>query len=580
MYRFYLNRDDNYSYGRVHPMGSDKFTIEGKQEENEIFYRKTLNNDVTISRRYDKTVYDAILTYYEVNQYRKLYLTIKPECNLSKYEFSGVTTFRKAKVDKDKGEITFKFEINDAYRPFLQNNEVEFNILNVATAGTVKGTIFSVLEFSSSHEGGVDSGGYEVLTNLGGTVAYARERINTITTGVGWYTYTDDDGNSYSVRHWNASHPTIVSNGDVYWELYLDNAQYIPPAGSSIVLQIPVTAQTRILLIKDSYNQSEEYTMQYTSFRILSVVLSYLINQINPNVNYDENDYSLFFNDNGSSLSDADEYTRIVIAQKSDVLYPGGTSATIGNITWQRVMNIYKFMFNAYWYIDSDNNFRLEYFEDLPVTTQGIDITLLKNEFGISYLDGTNNYTFDTPQIPQQEELVFMEAYNVDFAGMPITYDVDAGNETITRYSLQNITTDIQFIQTKPSEISIEGFVVIQIAEVGIITKYYEIVEDTGILSGNTYLNANMSTANLMNKFWRTNRPLKYGYMNGASVQFTNPLKSKIGGQIKFPLCCTELVHENLQKSLHGWGEIIKSSLSLQDGWIALDLRFDDDSEL
>ena len=574
MYRFYLNRDDNYSYGRVHPMGSDKFTIEGKQEENEIFYRKTLNNDVTISRRYDKTVYDAILTYYEVNQYRKLYLTIKPECNLSKYEFSGVTTFRKAKVDKDKGEITFKFEINDAYRPFLQNNEVEFNILNVSSLNSTRSSIYSYLEFRNTSGDGFYSLDSLLFPYL--TIA-ARERVNYPIYSGTWVTSPDENENIYSHKYWGTNYPDLAANGEFNLANYENNPQSV---WTKICEYFGSVSSNFWYYVKTDYLTNKEYTIEYSGFRLMSSVLEYLVNNINPNVNFDTSDYSKFFNNDGSLLADADEYTLLGIAQKSDVLYPGGTSATIGNITWQGFMNIYKFMFNAYWYIDSDNNFRLEYFEDLPVTTQGIDITLLKNEFGISYLDGTNNYTFDTPQIPQQEELVFMEAYNVDFAGMPITYDVDAGNETITRYSLQNITTDIQFIQTKPSEISIEGFVVIQIAEVGIITKYYEIVEDTGILSGNTYLNANMSTANLMNKFWRTNRPLKYGYMNGASVQFTNPLKSKIGGQIKFPLCCTELVHENLQKSLHGWGEIIKSSLSLQDGWIALDLRFDDDSEL
>ena len=577
MYRFYLNRDDNYSYGRVHPMGSDKFTIEGKQEENEIFYRKTLNNDVTISRRYDKAVYDAILTYYEVNQYRKLYLSIKPECNLSKYEFSGVTTFRKAKVDKDKGEITFKFEVNDAYRPFIQNNEVEFNILNVDSIESVRAPIYSYLEFSESNDDTFYLLDTWTVSGIPIGRIYARERLNYSIIDTVWVNKVDDNGNKFSVKGWLENYPLLQANGEFNEPNYVNN----PEATWTKVYELFRSESIKTwYYVQTAYLTNQEYTVEYSGLRKMLSVLVYLVEIINPNVNIDISDCSKFFNNDGSSLADADEYTLLGIAQKSDILYPGGISATIGNITWQGFMNIYKFMFNAWWYIDSANNFRLEYYEDLPLTTQGIDATLLTNDFGISYLAGTNNYSFETPQIPQQEELSFMETYNSDFAGMPITYDVDSGNETITRYSLQNITTDIKHIQTRPSDISIEGFVVAQIEEIGVLAKYYQVVEDAGSITGDTILNANMSTANVMDKFWRQHRPLKYGYLNGDLVQFDNALKSKIGGQIKFPLCCTELVHENLQKSLHGWGEITKSSLFLQDGWIALDLRFDDDSEL
>lgn len=584
MYRFYLNRNDGYEYGEITPLGFDKFEIKHKQQENEKFYRPQLNNDVILSRLHDQSVYDEVIDYYETNQYRDIYLYVRAESNLSENKFSGVTTFRKAKVDKDKCQVTFKFEPNDSYRKFIQNNNVKFNILNAQDFSSVRSPIYSILEFSDSDNGGnyyrvksaVDDG-YNVLVYATFEL-YARERVNFPFNSTDWENITTEEGNRYSIRQWLDNYIDLES----YVEFGEPNHENHPISSWTKVAEF-YRSDTIYLwaYISNSYNTEQEYSISYSGLRRMSNVLEYLIGEINPNVNFDIDDYSNFFNNNGSALSGGDAYQYISIAQKSDMIYPGGVSATIGEITWQEYVNIYKYLFNAWWYIDSENNFRMEYLEDLPIVTQGIDATLLTDpSTGEQYISGTENYSFLDEEIPQREELLLMESSNEDFIGKPITYDENAGNETVKQYNLQYVTTDLKYIQTNASSISTDGFFIAQIEEQGSTLKYYEITESTGVLSSSLIINANMSTANLMDKFWRAGRQLKYGYLNGQQVEFSNAKKTKVGGEITFPLCSTEFNAANLVKSLHGWGEIIESSLSLQNGWIKIKLRFDDNSQL
>lgn len=584
-YKYTLyDSDQNYLGVAIPEIEEPKLLYE--PVENEIFKRKKLDNQITINRKNNKNLYDLIQTRYASYTYRDLYLII----NLSNnggvtYEttplYTGICNYRTSDVDESNCKITFEFEPNDLYRPFLENKDIEYNILEVSSNISARSPIFSFLEFSP-----IDDGGKYFLVKIAAEdgfnpifypfALYARERVNYPFNDSNWTIQIDGDGNGFSIRQWLDNYINLKLNVE-FGEINYENH----PEGTWIKVAEFFRSTDRKLWAygRISYLTNQEYTIEYAGFRKMSAVLGYLVNQLNPNVNFNENNYSKFFNDNGSTLAGGDEYENISIAQKSDILYPGGVAATKGMISFKDYINIYKAI-GFFWYIDDSNSFRLEYYSDLPIFVQGIDATLLTNGAGVQWIEGTKAYRFASEEIEQREELLIGDSGNEDFIGLPVIYNTSSSNNQIKTYDIQYISTDIKNIQTNASQQSSSGFVVVQIEEAGAIIKYYQIVEDVGVLSSDTIVNANMSAANLMDKFWADNRLLKFGNLNGVDVEFNSATKTKIGKDITFPICSDILTYDALNQiqDLIGWGSVDKASYDFNSGKLTVNLKHDDNS--
>lgn len=224
-------------------------------------------------------------------------------------------------------------------------------------------------------------------------------------------------------------------------------------------------------------------------------------------------------------------------AQKTDIKDPLATNpATSGITTFAEILRDLRFMFNVY-YSASGGVFKLEHISYYERYSIVFDLMQDKVEQA-----GKNEYEHLSDDIPKKETFHWMEGdYAIgyvsydDFVGRPIVYDNQCARAEEVDYAVDDITTNLQWINDFPDQISDDGFVIIATMFDGTI---YNINYETGLLSGNGKLNAHLSWANLHYNYHRHNRYLSSGKMNDVVTDFIS-WKPNIK-QVPFDvsLCC------------------------------------------
>lgn len=228
----------------------------------------------------------------------------------------------------------------------------------------------------------------------------------------------------------------------------------------------------------------------------------------------------------------------LVILQKSDVIDPNASNpATIGEITFLEMMTALRVMFRCYWDIDDDGYVRIEHWH-YWLYQQGLDLPVMYDAKVIEPL----TYTHLGDEIPRIERAVFMEAQGRDFVGKDILYSGPCVNtEEVKEWSPGKITTDVSFIDTDPTSISKDGFVILA---ADLASGVYQTIVDVGAITGNFTSNAPLSWANLERDFWTWDRYLPTGNMNGADVAFDGYLPNIEQEQVSVTLCCELLTFD------------------------------------
>lgn len=229
----------------------------------------------------------------------------------------------------------------------------------------------------------------------------------------------------------------------------------------------------------------------------------------------------------------ANQVNYLTIAAKSDVRLPNATNpATRADWSLKEAFAILREMFQAWWFIDDSGRLRIEHISWFSFPA-AINLTIYSQ-----YTKALNKYTHEETNIPKFERFRFMEALNTDFVGVDIWYDSLCANqkedEQVLEHLAQDITTDIDYIFTNPNDISNRGFVIMANFFNG---AGYEVITDTGELSGATLPNAPLAWANLHKSFYPVWRFLPEGYMNNILTAFG--IRPNIKGQpIEVPMCC------------------------------------------
>jgi len=219
----------------------------------------------------------------------------------------------------------------------------------------------------------------------------------------------------------------------------------------SFVLQY-IVFQTRIEL-RDAYT--------------LKSVLQSILNDINIGVSFDESSlYSDFFYSDYNPIT-GNMNNELMITPKSNIIAGAyDTAASRAKIKLAELLNFLKSAYNVFWYITDDGKLKLEH--DVYFWNGGsyegqatqYDITeLLDSRNGKKLSYGTNKYTYRKEEIPERIRTKWMDKVSKVFEGRPvemISKYVDKGN--IRDVSISKFTTDIEFIQAKPNDISKDGF--------------------------------------------------------------------------------------------------------------------------
>lgn len=179
-------------------------------------------------------------------------------------------------------------------------------------------------------------------------------------------------------------------------------------------------------------------------------------------------------------------------------------------------------MFQVMWNYDSGTN--TINVEHISWFTSGNGLDLR----GQRLTRATNKYSYIKEEMPKYEKFSWMEADDTDFVGTPIYYDSACVNQdpnsNVKETGLQ-VTTDIEYIITNSDAIADEGFVIFCNYLSG--ASYY--IESTeGAYAHGVRLNMRLSWANLHNAYYRHNRVLIEGNMNGMDETFWTAQKVKL----------------------------------------------------
>lgn len=231
--------------------------------------------------------------------------------------------------------------------------------------------------------------------------------------------------------------------------------------------------------------------------------------------------------------------TELLFIQKSDFKRINSSQeATLLEMSFKELTEILRNGFNIYWRLENTESGYVIRFEHISywIKIAGIDTTVSPyDEFTAS----TSKYSYNKDKLPEQEKWNMSEVgSSEDFTGVNIIYQgcfVKTGK--IQEYTIPLITTDVSYFQQNIDSISDDGFVLMKkgIDDGSVIGAY------TGVAG----IGKLLSIANLQDKFFRHDRVLLQGNMNGQDETFLSVKKTRNIKDLKVRLCCEEFNSDN-----------------------------------
>jgi len=316
---------------------------------------------------------------------------------------------------------------------------------------------------------------------------------------------------------------------------YLFNGYYAPPAevGYLPVLQsywtVGISTWVDLSLVPDLNLMSRGMVLRhaYPLYSAIKVLLA----QIAPDINFDEStDYSEFLFSATNPLT-SDDMVHLFITPKTNILNGDyKTPAYNAPIKLKDIFDMLKAVYKCYWFIDTDNNLRIEHvswfmnggtYSD-PSQTISYDLTTLKNSRNMkAWAYDKNQYTFDKPNMPATYTFAWMDDVSQEFKGyqmemMSMLVEKDKNEEV----NVAKFTSDIDFVVISPTDISKDGFVILgamYFKEQYIVPLYSLTLPGTSII--NYLQNGYLAYIYLeKNEIWLSNMPAPtVQYADGSS---------------------------------------------------------------
>jgi hypothetical protein len=240
-------------------------------------------------------------------------------------------------------------------------------------------------------------------------------------------------------------------------------------------------------------------------------------------------------------------------------------------VSWKDIETIFREVFNAYWFIDTNGNLRVEHISwfNRYVT---YDLT---DAYYSKYSSGKNIYSYDKSKAPKYERFKWQIATNTDFIGAEIRYSgncIETDPKTNVKiYSLDFITTDLTELASLGEQMGRKGFALI------CYNSSNTVATEQGKISGLFPPNAHLSWANLHYNYFRHARVLYNGNMNLIETAFLSTIKYKTQTDVSFPLCCTDVLNPfvDLVTTRIGDGVISGTEFSFKNDMVKITLLYD-----
>ncbi len=564
---------------------NDFFSGKYVWERNELQYmRKTfagklmLKNDAS-QNRFD---YDLIVDSLGVDCCCTFILAIAVQCGrVWALDFRRVFNAPDCVVNAERCTVTFEVQPYDTYRCILENGEPEVNVLDIADTESVDIDYTNNFEFVDCADtdpsgvilpwtagfpnyGGCQAPDVDAVAALGGSFI----QTGCIIFGEGWIPYettvyaVDIGGNLVQVTQkyfrefkltldvggvpnapdgtgWidvGPVSPTIDGTRTKWvrrpFDGYYDTYDYtlVIPCTNTVVAKIIIPGTTITYDRCRSFADVLDYVAKETCGQVVGIRSDFFnINPVGDSPDYVAGEN--YVTEAANQLND------LLVLQKSDFLTPDSSNAaTKGLITFKNLIADVCTLFNMGWYIDADGYLRIEhrkYFEAYQLQNS-IDLT------GERANNGQRLYEYDKTNLPQKETWAWMDEVSDDFNGYPITYDPNCTDETQAdkSYRIENFTTDVDYMQAGPSEISSEGFVLI--ARSGT-----DAIQATSPVSGLVINNGPLAQVTLQPAYYKWGRVLIDGVMNGDATAFDSALHLRKTKNLILKGCCQDFTFEN-----------------------------------
>lgn len=579
-----------------------------------------------------KEDYVKVREHIEFNECTPIGVRRYRECNGVWVKiFDGVAFPIKSEIDLDRCVIRLECEEYSPYKCLDENWEVERNYLREMPLPEKKADAFSLIKRYKVHiinntdtDGPIDvtvkraydmgSGSYtfdEIIGYIGSEIPIGSP-LHTLLIGIAdanidkFIRYTDDR----FITPMGAGFPRIIANKDWYFVInefpgglieiaergdmtyshnYTDPDPTIPgePWSEHIRQDYDFVGLYRANYLIPNGRSLQDVFEAYLDYACPSLTVRSNFLQWNPSVPSSTNYVT----------GRTNELTNLLIFQKSDVKRPTDASkATAGTTTLKWLLETICKTFEC-WYRIVGNVLEIEHCSHFRnMTTGTLYLTDPDHEF---YARGTNRYSYDYAQIPKREMFKNMEAFGLDFVGMPIEYPQEcAGIERKEDeiISTERLTTDvIACVDGEPSwfsneevsgtdaekrekrqaiidkYISDDGFVIMACSNTE-VAGYYPVHISAGIL-GPSRSNNLLSWAHLHKDYYQPGyRYLPTGRVNGVDVLFV-PRKYKIQ-EMKFLDCCGDFdPQQKIITQLSSDGRVEEATLDTVTGLVNLKIR-------
>jgi len=477
----------------------------GRVKEKGIF-REKLNGNLIFTR----DEYDALklLSATEIQVHLKIYY--KASLRIVAYlQLQG-------SYDVRMKQASLQVETDDQYVKLLDSMDTEFNIKTLDRS-TIVVNAQSYLDtfYEGRILGGTTLGRDNYLQcsttlppawNAGTSYAFADFLGSYYYQGViGCFCLSG--GIVYACKLDNVNKPPAIN--PAYWQPLLGNLRVFKQERSLQMFTNSVY-DTEIGMWVYASCTANVYTYNLTHNILLYDVLKAMLEVIDPTILITDTGVNIY-----SAYLDADPELRgIFIADKSDIkYYDASNEAGYEYIKFQQLLNIYKFMFNLDWHINSNGYFVFQHPTEiaaaLPLETV-LPLHFLTTVRSRNWTKDRTGYKISEDQKIHKETWLFEKSNSWDFDGVPIVYDNNF--TTNQQYELAMVNCNVSELMSGTYSQADNGGVCVIAAQW--VTDHWETVDKTSSL-GFQLVNGKMATTFLLTDHHITGgRPYVKGTVN------------------------------------------------------------------
>lgn len=319
-----------------------------------------------------------------------------------------------------------------------------------------------------------------------------------------------------------------------------------------------------------NFDEALEYVATQTCSEIQGVVSDFF--QINP--------------ENASSINYASEtenlYTQMAFGSLQDVSEPiPSDEARVENVTFRQLMDELRILFNVYWFIDENENVRIEHITYF-FAQSGMDLTIDEYQ---DYVLGTRKYSYNQNDSPKYE---VWSMTNSDMGGT-ISVDSVCGSlssingkgvivkGTTKKYNLSKIYTDYYRVFYEPDKLPVDATGLFLFATYTDVDRYmYGYVQNEELVLPRLVLRFHRHDRPQLNSSFSYNpTPVDFTQQNYGDLFIYTEKPIKIQEPFDIPLCCDDDYEPgDYITTSFGSGYVQSDSLSLMEDTLDLTLAY------